>query len=199
MATPSASKSAASAPSSFVPVSEGLTPLDYSFVADTDGWLLAREPCADPLTCDGVIFRTYDAGANWSRIGSSPFPTWYPCAKPCGVRAFAGSIRFADPLHGFLFGQYLAITDGGGHTWRDGHVRVSYLEADQHDAIAVAPNCDTDVAECVPVLTRAPIGGALKHSMHPPSHTETSDTWPPGGQRLAAAWWQQAQRPAPQR
>jgi photosystem II stability/assembly factor-like uncharacterized protein len=141
--------------------------MDYSFVSDGEGWMLGSVPCASGNDCPGVVLHSVNGGASWASVGASPFPVQYPCARPCGNHPFAGAVRFADPLHGYLFADELAVTDDGGHSWRDSHLQVPLLAGDSTSVLAVVLNCPPGGSNCIPDLERAPVGGMFEPTQFP--------------------------------
>jgi hypothetical protein len=83
-----------------------------SFVDAAHGWVIETAPCATK-PCTSVL-RTTDGGAAWKGI---PAPkadltfAWQTAGSP------VESIRFANQLDGWAFGQQLWSTHNGGSSW----------------------------------------------------------------------------------
>jgi hypothetical protein len=95
-----------------VPVPKGFVATSVTFTSLDQAYVLGTAPCTHK-PCTSIV-RTLDRGAQWRRI---PTPK-VPVGSPYGAAgaAFWG-IRFATPLHGFVFGDALWETTDGGAVW----------------------------------------------------------------------------------
>lgn len=110
----SASPSSSQGPSPTIgpkggPVPVGFTPVSVTFVSLDTGWVLGTAPCTSP-PCTSVV-RTSDRGRTWVGI---PAPRVDLAADH--VRG-VGTVRFADPDNGWIYGPELWATHDGGAHW----------------------------------------------------------------------------------
>jgi hypothetical protein len=92
------------------PVPRGFAADSVTFVSPGEAFVLGTAPCA-VAPCTSIV-RTLDRGASWRGV---PAPL-VKVGEPGGSDAAVWGIRFATPLHGFVFGTGLWVTtDGSGH------------------------------------------------------------------------------------
>jgi photosystem II stability/assembly factor-like uncharacterized protein len=107
----------------------------------------------------GVILKTSDAGATWSRLASAPVPL-DPSAGASAPAKGVWGLRFADQDNGWLFGSVLYSTHDGGKTWSpagtDGR-SVRTLEVYQGAVYAAVASCDAKSCRKAELLA-APVG-----------------------------------------
>ena len=116
----SASPSRTVAPPVGGPVPPGFEPASYTFVSADDGWVLGTAPCALP-PCTSLL-RTRDEGRTWVGIPAPRTPLAIAVGFNGPLTSGVSTVRFADELHGWVFGPELWETqDGGGH-WTQGPV-----------------------------------------------------------------------------
>jgi hypothetical protein len=124
---PSASATAPSGPAAPVggPVPAGFQAVDLTWVSTAEGFALGTAPCSQ-APCTSLV-RTTDGGKTWVGL---PAPAAglrqsQDCVTPC-----VSSVRFADPMIGYIFGgDALYLTTDGGATWS--------REAGQADALEI--------------------------------------------------------------
>jgi hypothetical protein len=125
------------------PVPAGFAATSVTFVSPDEAFVLGTAPCAH-APCTSIV-RTLDRGASWVGL---PAPV-----EPVGEPGLASvpsvwGIRFANPGHGFVFGDGLWETTDGGVRWiRDAEPGNSVLSlaivADQ--VLALTARCTADV------------------------------------------------------
>jgi len=94
------------------PVPAGFVATSVTFVSADEAFVLGTAPCSH-APCTSIV-RTLDRGASWVGL---PAPV-----VPLGQRWSAAGpavwgIRFANPEHGFVFGNGLWVTTDGGEHW----------------------------------------------------------------------------------
>lgn len=110
-ATSTTSTTSASDGPTGTPVPAGFSPQSATFVSTAEGFVLGKAPC-NTGTCTTIV-RTTDAGKTWLAIPAPDVALSSPSAGGGGV----DSIRFADPLDGWVFGSTLWSTHDGGAKW----------------------------------------------------------------------------------
>jgi photosystem II stability/assembly factor-like uncharacterized protein len=114
--TPSATTPATSAPASGQaaggPVPGGFAATSVTFVSSQEAFVLGTAPCSH-APCTSIV-RTLDRGATWVGLPAPVVPLG--TAEGASGHAVWG-IRFADPAHGFVFGNGLYETTDGGEHW----------------------------------------------------------------------------------
>jgi photosystem II stability/assembly factor-like uncharacterized protein len=83
-----------------------------TFVSPQEGFVLGTALCSR-VPCS-TIARTLDRGATWRSL---PAPAVHVGRLGDGPRPEAQGIRFATPMHGFVFGNGLWETTDGGQHW----------------------------------------------------------------------------------
>ncbi|MCL2583853.1 MAG: hypothetical protein FWE35_15525 [Streptosporangiales bacterium] len=109
-ASPAASGSAAGQPAGG-PVPGGFAAASATWVSADEGYVLGTAPCSK-APCTSVL-RTTDRGASWKGL---PAPV-VPLGRLGSANPEVWGIRFATPLHGFVFGTELQETTDGGEHW----------------------------------------------------------------------------------
>ncbi len=102
---------------------QAFAPESVTFVSSNRGWVLGVGSCARGR-CFGLL-ETTDGGTRWSQ---RPLPTGISALRPgSGFPGAVLSVRFADPLHGWISGNVLQggffrprlwVTEDGGRSWR---------------------------------------------------------------------------------
>jgi len=114
--TPAATGTATASPASIPaggPVPSGFAATSVTFVSTDEAFVLGTAPCsATPCTS---IVRTLNRGATWVGLPAPVVPL-STSDNGSGQPAVWG-IRFADPAHGFVFGNGLWETTDGGEHW----------------------------------------------------------------------------------
>jgi hypothetical protein len=115
--TPAASSPAAGSPATTPaggPVPSGFAATSVTFVSADEAFVLGTAPCsAKPCTS---IVRTLNRGATWVGLPAPVVPLGTR-NNTTGSQAAAWGIRFANPSHGFVFGDGLWETTDGGEHW----------------------------------------------------------------------------------
>jgi photosystem II stability/assembly factor-like uncharacterized protein len=94
------------------PVPKGFAATSVTFVSAQEAFVLGTAPCSH-APCTSIV-RTLDRGASWVGL---PAPV-VPLGTAEGTSGTAvWGIRFADPAHGFVFGNGLYETTDGGEHW----------------------------------------------------------------------------------
>ena len=96
------------------PVPSGFAATSVTFVSTNEAFVLGTAPCATK-PCTSIV-RTLNRGETWVGLPAPvvPLGTRY---NTTGSQAAAWGIRFADPAHGFVFGNGLWETTDGGEHW----------------------------------------------------------------------------------
>jgi hypothetical protein len=111
-ATPAQSTTAASGQPAGGPVPEGFAATSVTFVSADEAFVLGTAPCSH-APCTSIV-RTLNRGASWVGLPAPVVPLG--TAEGTSGPAVWG-IRFADPAHGFVFGNGLYETTNGGEHW----------------------------------------------------------------------------------
>jgi hypothetical protein len=120
-ASPSSTGSAGSAPASTAPASgqpaggpvpSGFAATSVTFVSVDEAFVLGTAPCSH-APCTSIV-RTLNRGASWVGLPAPVVPLG--TAEGASGPAVWG-IRFANPAHGFVFGNGLYETTDGGEHW----------------------------------------------------------------------------------
>ena len=107
---------------SATPVPAGFAPAAGTFVSAAEGWAAGTVPCGSSSCL--ALTRTLDGGLTWSAV---PAPGAGPVAAPTsGSDGTTISVRFADPMDGWIFdvappaagGYDLWSTHDGGYSWQ---------------------------------------------------------------------------------
>jgi photosystem II stability/assembly factor-like uncharacterized protein len=94
------------------PVPKGFAATSVTFVSAQEAFVLGTAPCSQ-APCTSIV-RTLDRGGSWVGL---PAPV-VPLGTAEGTSGTAvWGIRFADPEHGFVFGNGLYETTDGGEHW----------------------------------------------------------------------------------
>ncbi len=126
------------APGQFVSASAG----------ERDIWALTSEPCpppgSDKARC-GVVSRTSDNGATWTRVARLDVATTND-----GTTDSVTAVHFADPQHGWVYNRNLFATFNGGRGWVpvDLGKPVVALESSGGTAFALVGSCGYGVGNC---------------------------------------------------
>jgi photosystem II stability/assembly factor-like uncharacterized protein len=89
------------------------TATSVTFVSVDEAFVLGTAPCAH-APCTSIV-RTLDRGVSWVGLPAPAAPLGDPLAN--SGQAAVWGIRFADPEHGFVFGNGLWATSDGGERW----------------------------------------------------------------------------------
>lgn len=95
------------------PVLARFTATSVTFVSVDEAFVLGTAPCAH-APCTSIV-RTLDRGVSWVGLPAPAAPLGDPLAN--SGQAAVWGIRFADPEHGFVFGNGLWATSDGGERW----------------------------------------------------------------------------------
>lgn len=110
-ASPAASSGSVASQPAGGPVPSGFAGTSVTWVSADEGFVLGTAPCAH-APCTSVL-RTTDRGATWKGL---PAPV-VPLGRLGSSNPEVWGIRFATPLHGFVFGTELQETTDGGEHW----------------------------------------------------------------------------------
>jgi hypothetical protein len=93
-------------------VPAGFAATSVTFVSTQEAFVLGTAPCSH-APCTSIV-RTLDRGASWVGLPAPVVPLGqsYSASGPA-----VWGIRFADPQHGFVFGNGLWETTDGGEHW----------------------------------------------------------------------------------
>jgi hypothetical protein len=154
-----AGPTAATTPSAGGPAPAGFAATSVTFVSPDEAFVLGTAPCAD-APCTSVV-RTLDRGASWAGL---PAP-----AEPVGQPGLAAGtvvwgIRFANPQHGFVFGDGLWETTDGAQQWTRAATPAGYwvlsLAIVQDQVLAIMARCTAaDGCPQPGMLVRRPLDG----------------------------------------
>ena len=95
------------------PAPAGFAATSVTFVSTDEAFVLGTAPCTQAM-CTSIV-RTLDRGASWTGMPAPAVPLGDPYAN--SDQPGVWGIRFADPEHGFVFGNGLWETINGGQTW----------------------------------------------------------------------------------
>jgi photosystem II stability/assembly factor-like uncharacterized protein len=139
------------------PVPRGFAADSVTFVSPREAFVLGTAPCA-VAPCTSIV-RTLDRGASWRGV---PAPV-VKLGRPAVAGAAVWGIRFATPLHGFVFGTGLWVTtDGSGHWTQIPGPGGSILSLATIDGqvLALTARCTPATGCARPgTLMRRPLGG----------------------------------------
>jgi hypothetical protein len=135
----------------------GFRAQSLTWVSPSRGWMLGVGPCgADTCT---TVLGTTNGGGTWNALATLTAPLTSEMKR--GV----SQIRFADPLHGWIFGPALWATNDGGVKWKKqtppgGGRLVPELAADSAAVYAVVSPCRLNQApsRCQPTVWRTAAG-----------------------------------------
>jgi len=132
-----------------------------TFVSTQTAYVLATAPCAHrPCT---EILRTGNRGGSWVAL---PAPS-EPISRPDGGGLWG--LRFANPRHGFAFGNGLWETTNGASSWRRATAPARYVAdlevTPRGQLVALAAPCQFPTSNCPGVLTlyRRSVAGGSWH------------------------------------
>ena len=94
------------------PVPSGFAATSVTFVSTQEAFVLGTAPCSH-APCTSIL-RTLDRGASWRGLPAPVVPLGQQFS-PNGAAVWG--IRFANPSHGFVFGNGLWETTDGGEHW----------------------------------------------------------------------------------
>jgi photosystem II stability/assembly factor-like uncharacterized protein len=136
------------------PVVTGEPLSDTSWISADEGWALA--------TAD--LLHTTDGGATWRSVSQLPdvkVPSDGVGSGACAAVACVDRVRFADALHGYLFGRAFLTTDDGGVTWtRQTSDAVVALEVLNGRAFRVVSAHDCIAPGCTYFVDTAAVGSS---------------------------------------
>ena len=118
------------------------------WAGEKDLWGLTSEPCPRPeddnARC-GVVSRTGDNGASWTRLARLDTGT-----TSDGTTASVTAVHFADTQHGWVYNRNLLATFNGGRRWVpvDLGSPVVALEVAGTTAYALVASCGYGVGNC---------------------------------------------------
>lgn len=146
------------------PVPGGFAATSVTFVSPEQAFALGTAPCSHK-PCTSIV-RTLDRGASWRGLPALVVPLGQLGG---GTSPAVWGIRFATPLHGFVFGTGLWETTDGGEHWAltPGPAGViASLEVIDGQVLALAGNCSPQYG-CGQsgVLTRRPLSGGAWHTV----------------------------------
>jgi photosystem II stability/assembly factor-like uncharacterized protein len=164
-ATPAATASAAAtsqAQPAGGPVPVKFAATSVTFVSADEAFVLGTAPCSH-APCTSIV-RTLDRGASWVGL---PAPV-VPLGQPQGpFAADVWGIRFADPAHGFVFGNGLYETTDGGENWAEVASppgSILSLEVIDGQVLALTAPCQTqNGCGLTGTLLRRPLAGGSWH------------------------------------
>ena len=140
------------------PVPNGFAATSVTFVSVDEAFVLGTAPCSH-APCTSIV-RTLNRGASWVGLPAPVVPLG--TAEGASGPAVWG-IRFADPAHGFVFGNGLYETTDGGEHWA--HVAgpqgsILSLEVIDGQVLALAAPCQAQ-SGCGQsgTLVRRPLSG----------------------------------------
>jgi photosystem II stability/assembly factor-like uncharacterized protein len=110
--TPAPTPTLAPAPTPSIPAD--FVPRSATFVSADEGWVLGTTDCGAEL-CP-VILHTVDGARVWARV-DTPATTISTAPLPAEGTTGVTEIRFADALHGWVYGPELWATRDGGRSW----------------------------------------------------------------------------------
>jgi hypothetical protein len=158
-------------------VPAGFTADSVTFVSAQEAFVLGTAPCAD-APCTSVL-RTLDRGATWRGLPAPVVPIGR-LDQGSGPRAWG--IRFATPMHGFVFGDGLWVTTDGGEHWTQipypGGQILSLATIDGQVLALTATSANGYAAGEPETLVRRPLdGGAWQQVavVHAPWYRDTTD------------------------
>jgi photosystem II stability/assembly factor-like uncharacterized protein len=96
------------------PVPNGFAATSVTFVSVDEAFVLGTAPCK-PAPCTSIV-RTLNRGGSWVGLPAPVVPLG-SAEGSSGAAAAVWGIRFADPAHGFVFGNELYETTNGGEHW----------------------------------------------------------------------------------
>jgi len=132
---------------------------DLSWVSTGQGWALATRPCATGSagTC-AVLAHTTDGGARWQTLPTLPTIG----AADCDDASCVGSVAFANPSVGYLYGPGLLMTSDGGLSWQAEHgLQVETLTIANGAVYRVAYGQSACPGPCQPTLQEAAVGSSV--------------------------------------
>ncbi|HMD91189.1 MAG TPA: hypothetical protein VKG80_00955 [Trebonia sp.] len=148
------------------PVPAGFAATSVTFVSPEQAFVLGTAPCSH-APCTSIV-RTLDRGASWRGLPAPVVPLGQP---QNGAGPAVWGIRFADPGHGFVFGDGLWETTDGGEHWAaaagPGGAILS-LEVIDGQVLALTSACGAQngCAQTGTLMRRALSGGAW-HAVTP--------------------------------
>ncbi len=142
------------------PVPAGFAATSVTFVSAEEAFVLGTAPCAH-APCTSIV-RTLDRGADWRGLPAPVVPLGQP---ENGTSPAVWGIRFADPDHGFVFGNGLWETTDGGEHWAAaagpaGSIRSLEVIDGQVLALTNACSAQSGCAQTGTLMRRALAGGA---------------------------------------
>ena len=178
--TPAASGPAGSATGSGTfpaggPVPAGFAATSVTFVSPEQAFVLGTAPCAH-APCTSIV-RTLDRGASWRGLPAPVVPLGQP-QDSAGPAVWG--IRFADPGHGFVFGDGLWETTDGGEHWAAAAGpggSILSLEVIDGQVLALTSGCGAQ-SGCAQTgtLVRRPVFGGAWHVVTQVSEPDTIAT-----------------------
>jgi photosystem II stability/assembly factor-like uncharacterized protein len=163
-ATAPATAPAQSAPASGQPaggpVPNGFAATSVTFVSVDEAFVLGTAPCSH-APCTSIV-RTLNRGASWVGLPAPVVPLG-SAEGSSGTAPAVWGIRFADPAHGFVFGDELYETTNGGERWArvaSPQGSILSLEVIDGQVLALAAPCQAQ-SGCgqTGTLERRPLSG----------------------------------------
>jgi hypothetical protein len=141
------------------PVPSGFAATSVTFVSPEEAFVLGTAPCAK-APCTSIL-RTLDRGASWRGLPAPVVLLGSAQADTAGPTVWG--IRFADPEHGFVFGNGLWETSDGGEQWASAASpggSIESLEVIDDQVLALTAVCTAN-GGCAQTgtLMRRPLGG----------------------------------------
>src|SRR5580658_1981320 len=141
------------------PVPAGFAATSVTFVSPDEAFVLGTAPCAD-APCTSIV-RTLDRGASWAGLPAPAEPVGQP---GLAVGTVVWGVRFANPQHGFVFGDGLWETTDGAQQWTRAATPAGYwvlsLAIVQDQVLAIMARCTAaDGCPQPGMLVRRPLDG----------------------------------------
>jgi hypothetical protein len=140
------------------PVPGGFAATSVTFVSTQEAFVLGTAPCSH-APCTSIV-RTLDRGASWRGLPAPVVPLGQPMLTS-GPAVWG--IRFANPAHGFVFGNGLWETTDGGEHWVQAAApagTILSLEVIDGQVLAVAATCTPqNGCQSGGILERRPLSG----------------------------------------
>src|SRR5580692_9354456 len=140
------------------PVPLGFAATSVTFVSPEEAFVLGTAPCAK-APCTSIL-RTLDRGASWRGLPAPVVLLGSAQADTSGPAVWG--IRFADPEHGFVFGNGLWETSDGGEQWASAASPGGSIESlEVIDDQVLALTAVAHAGPCATVVVSAPAAVAV--------------------------------------